>query len=421
MFKVINANGSEVVCGLEWMPSESINDAGNEVKAEIAKRKQLSRDDENVVLLSNSYVVCGTPASTSAVGIAVYHKGITPPKKSVSLAALCAMYAQGKKADDSLFVWEIEEDVFALVAIKNGLPFYDRVLSKNELSEEVGSLLQIYESGCSVFGDSSVLPPPVADLSIDELVANKSVSCQFKKTGSIVPLIVMASVLSVAVMGGWMWHQQQKEEAARLAAAQQPVVTPEQAFAELQSSALSAIPGCMDISEPMSVIARLRNTVRTYQATEILADCTTGAVSASYQSTIPADLQVRKEDNRLMLSESLSKADLQDTFKIAAQKIDVAKLIEWQDWLVKHGTEKQRISPVGVNVTFGSPLPVVTSPAPHGVKVAIKGNLSMSGQAFYVVDAAKRFENVVWKKVAIAHKDGKYFFNLNGEYYAFKN
>lgn len=420
-----------VVGGLEWIPLDALDSALTDVKEAVSRRKEkISGDDDDdgskLPPLGAGYAVCNTRSGTCSAGILPILKGMKLPKGAVSLAVLCARYAQKRKMQDAIFGWRSGEEV-NLVAIKNGLPIYDAVLNISGVKSELSALLSMYENGCSAFGDEDIFQPPVAPLDIAAL-------SDFATDGKIMPIgasqlvQVLVFVTVVSMIGGyfyWDWQETQRAEEAAAAAAAAAQAQPQQQsplelFEQSQLAALAGVTGCASVDAPASALFTLNLDVKGYQATTLLADCMTGQVTAGYQSGVPADLSVRQADSRLRLNETLTNASLSTSFKVEPIKLDSASMKSWQDWLVEFGALKQKLMRVGLNVEFGPISPVFNSPVPipEGARVVSRGKLVLSGPAQYMVDVSRRFSSVSWDKVAIQNQGGFLMFNLTGEYYA---
>lgn len=424
MPNILTADGVTAIGGLEWIPLEGIDSALNEVKEAIARRRELIAESSSDLPLGGGFITCDTKIGTYSAGILPDLKGFKIPKNAVSLAVLCSRYAQKNATQDALFAWRGGNDALNLVAIKNGLPIFDGVMSEPEFKAETGALLSMFETGCSVFGDPSLLPPPVAELTIHDLAEFVPMSGKIRPVGAPqwVQVLVFVAVLS-AIGGYFVWDRydtQKRAEEEVLRGAQQPKqLSPKQIFEQAQAQALSGITGCESIDKAASELFALHYTVRSYRAAALVANCADGMISAEYHSPSPADLSIRSVDNRLRLTESLTTASLKTSFQAIAVSISMDGMRPWQDWLVEAGQQKQRLRRIGIEVGFGAVSPVFNSPvpSPQGVRVAMRGNISIAGSAQYLREAAKQFNHTVWKRVAISDQNGVLTFNLTGDYY----
>lgn len=430
MIGLVKHGAIDVICGLYWSPIESSETVVKEVKEIVSRRKDeyVEEDDAKLPLLTNQYVLSSTTIGTFSAGVLPAEKGFKKAKKACSLAALCAKFSRNQRALDSLFAWQIEPDKIFLVAIKNGLPFFDAVMTKTGFDAELDFLLPSYDSGCSMFGGEGLMQS--APLSIDDLVGQAEVSEYFASAGlpaDLKLLIGLVSVIAVASsIGFYVWQgkqaEKEAEEALRMAAAT-TVELPDKAFKVSQSALLTNIGGCKSIDKIVNAIESLQSEVKTYRVTAITASCVDGVMQAGYQSALPADLTVHRYDPRMIISETLNLASFSDKIAFEPQSIDPELLIKWQEWLIENGTQKQEIERVGLAVSFSAPTPVFSSPTPipDGVSVVVKGDLKISGRLVFMQDATKRFKNVVWKKVTVVNKDGAFLFDITGDYYAIKD
>lgn len=432
MLHLIKSGETSLLCGLNWLPIESFEEAQKEVSLAVKKRKDDVSEGVAHSLLSGCYTTSRTNFGTFAAGILPEDKSLKLPKVAYSLAGLCAKYAQEKRSVDSIFAWHVNDELICLIAIRNGLPIFDAVLKKDELRGELDYLLPSFESGSSAYGDPTALPPPVALLSIDDIATMISDGEKIIRSGpsDLVQVAVLLTVVLMMAGGGWYWwsDKQAQEEAARAeaerASLQSLQASPQKLFDDAQNAAMAGITGCQSITPMSSLILSEKAAVKGYSLKSITGKCTTGEVIGSYVSTsLESDLSVKSADPRMMITEQLNNAELKTGISPSPVKINVADLKKWQEWLVINGANKQEMSRVGVDVQFTAVTPsfVPTVLVPDGASVVVQGKIAVSGRAQYLVDASKRFSNVAWQDVSIVMVNGSYIFNLNGDYYAIKD
>lgn len=456
MVNVIPTPSGTLVGGLEWFSAESVKTAASEVRSLVEERKKTAKL-EKLPLLSLQYAVCSNEMGGCAVGICPLDGVKKIPKGAISLAVRCAQYAADRQTANAVFAWEVDGQR-NLVAVLNGLPIYDAVLSPQNYQEELEKLLSMFETGCTSFGDEALFKPPVSAVSLADLSAavaasearNPERARQGRLKTASAPLWAQAALLGVVVLavGGYFyWQAEQnraREEAAMLAAleAQQEEepLSPQEQFVRMQTDVLAAAKGCRSIDAVAKKMLELRYLAQGFRLTEVKADCVSGQIKAHYQSSEPVDLSVRKVDARIRLTENLKDAFIDVSFSPPPARLAVNRLLPWQDWLVKAGMHKQRVSKAGVLMTFGAPSPLVAnlsgSPSAmvgmgvdvgelskqvSGVPIVVKGDISIQGPAQYMLDASRLIDNVVWRELAIVDKQGRLAFTMRGEYYALKD
>lgn len=428
MIGTIKVSDREILSGFHWESIESDDDLRGEISEIISKRRENIREGADLPALSTIYTFSKTGVGAYSAGVLPLGYSPSPGKKALSLAALCAKYAQEHRTADAVFAWPSGDngETVMLVAIKNGLPFFDETVVRDEFDGEFKILLSLFDSGCSTFGDEKLLSN-INGLNIEKLLENEALvekicNSGISKAGWV---FIGVSLALVVLAGAYAWHNNNaaKKEAEEAALAAQRSMSPAAQFGDAQKALLSAIPGCMKIDDVALRLLSLHFEIKNFFITTGEASCIDGLISVQYKSDQASpDLTVRSVEPRMILSERLSLASISESVKIAPAMINIADLTQLQSWLVGNGIKKQRMQKIGIEAVFNPPSPVYTAVAPpRGVPVAVKGMIAVSGQAKYITDAARQFNHVVWKKITIVRQPNGLMFNLSGEYYAIKD
>ncbi len=424
----------QLLAGADWQPIDSIE------KDDIADL-MVRRKEEKLPKVAYSSV-CQTSMGTYAIGFVHKASGRVKKGKCYALAVVCSSFAQSKRVNDALFVFSAG-DKRIVIAVKNGLPFFDSVFSSDEeFSASIDSLLSVFDTGCSIYGDETLLPPPVESLELAQLVSNPHLleTGLVESMSNILPVIIGSVVLLAVILGLFNYYNEQQareaamkaaREAELLAANQKPshVDTLEQKLEQKRKSYVTSHGLCSGkgVLDGYKSVVELLENYGGFAVNQITADCKTGLIVASLSAKEgQPDLFAYRKDPQLRVNVNLKDATLKHEFSSdLLVDIDISHLISWHEFLAKTGTELRALNVIGISFALSDPVSIY-SPQDAVDKPIFAGAINVSGDAAYLLPMIDRIkgDDIHWKSFALTraisngtNKKDDLQFQLNGEFY----
>lgn len=425
----------QLLAGADWQPIDSIE------KDDIADL-MVHRKEEKLPKVAYSSV-CQTSMGTYAIGFVHKASGRVKKGKCYALAVVCSSFAQSKRVNDALFVFSAG-DKKIVIAVKNGLPFFDSVFeSEEEFSASIDSLLPVFDTGCSIYGDDSLLPPPVESLELAQLVSNPHLLEMgiVESMSNTLPVIVGAFVLLAIAVGSFNYYNELQARDAAMKAAREaaireaskqtaPAETPEQKLEKKRQGFVASHGLCSGkgLLDGYKAVVELLEDYGGFAVNQITADCKTGLIVASLTSREgQPDLFAYKKDPMLKIDVNLKNATLRHEFKSdMIADIDPSHLPLWREFLAKTGTELRALSDIGIGFALSDPVSIYNE-KDAADKPVLTGAIAVTGNAAYLFPMINRIVasgDIHWKSFVLnraissgTNKKDDFQFQLNGEFY----
>ena len=423
----------QFLAGIDWQPIDSIE------KDDIADLVERRREDKQPKASYSS--VCQTQLGTYAIGFIHKAAGRVKKNKCFALAVVCSNFAQAKRINDAVFVFATN-DKKILIAIKNGLPFFDAVFAddaagKDEFDTSVNALLPNFDTGCTIYGDESLLPPPVAALNMSQLTGNRHLfeTGQIVPMTSIVPVVVAVAAAVIAGVIAFNYYSDSVARDAAMKAAQKEalsqtaaVETPAQKLEKKRREYVLSRGDCSKkgMLDGYKTATEMLENYGGFSIDSVTINCATGAAIAtlSAKSVGEPDLFIYKKDPQLKIDANIIDAHLSHDFN--ADKIvdiDPSQLSVWPEFLAKNGTELRSFGDLGIKFKLSAPSSIYAV-GDSADKPILSGGATIAGNAVYLLPMINRIDDVHWKSFGITRLNGNgpdaqsdFQFQLFGDFY----
>lgn len=432
--------GRNVLAGMEWSYIDS--NQSEDIDDFLTSRKD-SRKDKGEPKAAYT-AISANRNGAYALGVIGKLAGIKKDK-SYSLAAVFCMYAEFNQVTDALFAIENNNN-YILIAIKNGLPFYDSVFeTQDELSMVIDTVLPNYDMGCTRYGNPALSPSSaIAELTLDELTGNSklmSVGLLVSTSNLLARLFGIIAVVVVLAAGLSYYQYNESQKAALAEAIRQaqieaeraaiPEFTPQQVFDNARSVLVREEQDCT-IKSMDSAYKTAMNLLVNYggfELTSIIAECKDGFVTAAFSAKSQGDLYAYRKDPQFTIGVDMESASIRKSFeKEQVSDINISALRPWSVFLAETGTNLRKEMVNGVKFSASS---LTNLPFPKGVNISgkeiMKGALNISGDAKQLPSVIHKYgKDVNWKTFSIvrgvekkSNGDEQIIFNfqLTGNFY----
>lgn len=218
--KVIKVyKAGQLAFGLNWSTLPGAAKQSAEVKKLVKERK------------AHRVSLVKTMSGKSVIGLSVG----TPFKGSALAAA--ALFARLLNGGNGLFVYQFEDDSYALIGVMDGVPMpgFDRVAARTEIEQlatdfaalSTGVDLPVY-GNVEISGANNPLSP--AELVSQNRKGIKD--AQLRSTQMPIGLVVGVVLVAVAVAGGAVFYKQWQEEIEKKREAERQIANPNAWYAE---------------------------------------------------------------------------------------------------------------------------------------------------------------------------------------------